>query len=52
MKAGDHHLPMSGHDRQKLASAFAARRREALDEWRIRHAIFNRQEPCCIAGQR
>jgi hypothetical protein len=44
VKAGDHHLPMTGHDRQKLVSAIAARRPDALDECRIRRAIFNRQE--------
>ncbi len=43
VKPGDHHLPMTGHNRQKLASTFAPRRPDALDEWRIRRAIFNRQ---------
>jgi hypothetical protein len=33
VKPGDHHLPMTGHNRQKLASAFAPRRPDALDEW-------------------
>ena len=36
VKPGDHHLPMTGHNRQKLASTFAPRRPDALDEWRIR----------------
>ena len=44
VKAGDHHLPMTGHDRQKLASAQATRGPDPLDECRVRRAIFNRQE--------
>ena len=50
VKPGDHHLPMTGHNRQKLASAFAPRRPDALDEWRIRRAIFNRQQPVLHRG--
>jgi hypothetical protein len=42
--SGDHHLPMTGHNRQELARVFAPRRPHALDEWRIRRAIFKRQE--------
>lgn len=42
--SGDHHLPMTGHKRQKLASAFAPRRPDALDESRLRRPILKRQE--------
>ena len=44
VKAGDHHLPMTGHDRQKLASAQATCGPDPLDECRIRRAILNRQQ--------
>ena len=44
VKSGHHHLPMTGHNRQKLVSAFAPRGPDALDEWQIRRTILKRQE--------
>jgi hypothetical protein len=51
VKPGHHHLPMTGHYRQEFASAFAPRRPDALDEWRIRRAIFKRQEHVRYRGR-
>jgi hypothetical protein len=42
---------MPGGNGQELARLSASRRPDALDEWRIRRAIFNRQEAVLHRGR-